>query len=60
MPPRNCLAIAKLPDVVILSGAKDLAVSIRSKPEILRLTPQNDIATWYRRERIKSEGANIG
>jgi len=42
---RDCVTMGKLVMAVILSEAKNLIISKESITEILRLPPQNDIAT---------------
>jgi hypothetical protein len=44
-PLRDCVAMGEPAMVVILSEAKNLIISTESTIEVLRLAPQNDIAT---------------
>ena len=44
-PPRDCVAARQNPIAVMLSKAKHLAFSVAYEDEILRLSPQDDIAT---------------
>ena len=44
-PLRDCVVMIKNPIDVMLSAAKHLAFSVRYEDEILRLSPQDDIAT---------------
>ncbi len=57
-PRRDCVATRKNPVAVMLSAVKHLAFSVTYEDEILRLSPQDDIATQPRRGGNEGGGLN--